>query len=328
MRAIQCRAMGDPPDLALVELPAPAPGPGEVLVEMRAAAVNFPDLLTLEGRYQVRPPVPFIPGTEGAGIVRVLGEGVTGLAVGDRVMVSTRGLFAEEVATRAENCTRFPDALDFPQAASLGIAFLTAHLALFDRAGLASGETVLIAGATGSVGLAAMQLAKLRGARVLAGLTTPEKAPVARENGADEVVDLATGDLREAIRDRVYALTDGRGVDVALDMIGGQVFAGLIRSLAWRGRLVVVGFTSGTIPELAVNYLLLKNIAVTGVNLNGYSKGDPALLGRATSEILTLAAEGKLRMPVQEVLPLARYEEAFALIRDRKVRGKIVLEIG
>lgn len=328
MRAIQCRAIGNPPDLALVDLPVPEPGPGEVLVEMRAAAVNFPDLLTLEGKYQVRPPVPFIPGTEGAGVVRALGEGVSGLAAGDRVMVSTRGLFAERVATRAENCTRFPDALDFAQAASLGTAFLTAHLALFDRARLKPGETVLIAGATGSVGLAATQLAKMHGARVLAGLTTPEKAPVARDNGADEVVDLATGDLREAIRDRVHALTQGSGVDVALDMIGGEVFSGLIRSLAWRGRLVVVGFTSGKIPELAVNYLLLKNIAVTGVNLNGYSTGDPALLRRAMSEILARAAEGKLRMPVQKILPLERYEDAFALIRDRQVRGKIVLEIG
>lgn len=325
MRAIQCRAVGETPDLALVDLPDPAPGPGQLLIEVKAAAVNFPDLLTVQGKYQVRPELPFVPGGEGAGVVRSVGPGVTGFAPGDRVAFNTRGAFAELAVAPAGSCGRIPDALEFPHAASLGIAYLTAHLALFERAELKAGETVLVAGATGSVGLAVMQLAKDAGCRVIAGLTTMAKEDLARDYGADAVVDLASGDLRDAVRDRVLAVTDGRGVDVAVDMIGGPAFAGMIRSLAWGGRLMVVGFAAGTIPEIKVNYLLLKNIAVIGVNLGTYQSQDPALLGRIAGEIFQHAAEGRIAMPVQAVLPLERYDDAFAMIRNREIRGKIVL---
>lgn len=235
MRAIVAKEIGSPEGLVIEDRPSPSPGAGEVLVAVKAAAVNFPDLLVIEGKYQVIPPLPFIPGKECAGIVEAVGEGVTGISPGDRVMVQVEwGAFAEQIVAAADNCYPIPDAVDFDAAAAVGIAYQTSHFALVDRAQVQKGETVLVTGATGSVGIAAMQLAKAFGCTVLAGLTTMAKADVARENGADHIIDL-TDNPRDSIRDQVKAVTGG-GVDVVIEIVGGEVFDGSIRALNFRGR--------------------------------------------------------------------------------------------
>lgn len=328
MRALVLQELGEPENLRLEDAPAPSPGRGEVLVDMHAAAVNFPDLLTVQGKYQVRPDLPFVPGKEGAGVVAAVGEGVTRLRPGDRVMVQVEyGTFAEQAVAPERDCYAMPDEMAFDQAAAVGIAFQTAHFALIDRAAVRPGETVLVTGASGSVGLAAMQLAKLLGCTVIAGLTTPGKEPDARANGADHVIDLSRGDPRESVRDQVKELTGGKGVDVAIEIVGGAVFAGALRSVAFRGRLVVVGFTSGEIPRFRANYVLLKNIAVTGLDRGQYRDRAPAWMRRVQDEIFGWCLEGKIHMPIQARLPMERFLEAFDVIRNRAVRGKVVLDI-
>ncbi|MEE8445156.1 MAG: NADPH:quinone oxidoreductase family protein [Alphaproteobacteria bacterium] len=328
MRALMLRELGEPENLALEDVPAPVPGPGEVLVDIHTAAVNFPDLLTVQGKYQVRPDLPFVPGKEGAGVVAVIGDGVRRLKPGDRVMVQVEyGSFAEQAVAPEPDCYLMPDAIGFDDAAAIGIAFQTAHFALVDRAGVQAGETVLVTGASGSVGIAAMQLAKLFGCRVIAGLTTMAKQADARENGADEVIDLSGDNARDAVRDQVMALTGGQGVDVVIEIIGGEVFAGALRSLAFCGRLVVVGFTSGEIPEMRVNYVLLKNIAVTGVDRGQYRAREPDWMRRVQDEIFGYCADGRVRLPIQARLPMDRFIDAFDIIRNREVRGKVLLGI-
>ena len=284
MRAIVAKEIGSLDKLVIEELPAPRAGAGEVVVDMKVAAVNFPDLLTVEGKYQSIPPTPFVPGMEGAGVVAAIGPGVAGLKAGDRVMVQAgHGAFAEKVAVKADRCFPMPAGVGFDAAAAIGIAYQTAHFSLVARAGVQKGEVVLVTGASGSVGIAALQLAKAFGCRVIAGLTTMAKEAVARENGADFAIDLAKGNPRDSIRDQIKAATGG-GVDVVVDMVGGEAFEGALRALNWGGRLVVVGFTSGAIPSMKVNYVLLKNIAVTGVNWSGYRERDPAWVLRVQDE--------------------------------------------
>ncbi len=328
MRGLMLQELGEPENLRLGEIPAPNPGPGEVLVDIQAAAVNFPDLLTIRGKYQFRPELPFVPGKEGAGIVAAIGSGVTHVGRGDRVMVQVEhGTFAEQAVVPQDECYVIPDGIPFDQAASLGIAFQTAYFALLDRAQIRTGETVLVTGASGSVGIAAIQLAKVFGATVIAGLTTPSKEAVAREAGADHVIDLSGDNLKDTVRDQIFALTDGAGVDVVIEIVGGDVFAGALRAVKFRGRLVVVGFTSGIIPEMRTNYVLLKNIAVTGVDRGQYRDREPEWMHRAQNEIFRYCAEGKVRMPIQDSFPLDDYIRAFDVIRNRQVRGKIVLRI-
>lgn len=328
MRGLVLHELGAPENLRLEEIGPPAPGPGQVLVNIHAAAVNFPDLLTIEGKYQFRPDLPFVPGKEGAGTVAAIGPGVTGVSPGDRVMVQVEyGTFADQAVAPAEDCYAIPDGMSFEDAAAVGIAFQTAYFALVDRARVEPGETVLVTGASGSVGIATIQLAKLFGCTVIAGLTTPSKADVALEAGADHVIDLSREIPRDAIREQVFPLTGGHGAHVAIEIVGGEVFAGALRALRFRGRLVVVGFTSGIIPEMRVNYLLLKNIAVLGVDRAQYRDREPDWMQRAQGEIFRYCAEGKIRMPLQACLPVGRYMEAFDLIRDRKIRGKVVLQI-
>ena len=329
MRALWLRTLGGPDSLRVEDVPDPAPGPGGVLVAMRAAAVNFPDLLTTEGKYQVRPELPFAPGKEGAGVVAAVGPGVTRFGPGDRVMVQVEhGTFAELAVAPEHECYRIPDAVDFDTAAAIGIAFQTAHFSLVDRGAVRAGETVLVTGASGSVGIAAMQLAKAFGCTVIAGLTTPGKADDALANGADHVIDLSMPNPRDAVRDQVLALTGGKGADVAIEVVGGDVFAGVLRSLAFRGRLVVVGFTSGVIPEVRVNYLLLRNIAVLGVDRSKYRDLAPEWMQRIQDEIFRMCVAGKIRMPIQARFPLEEFRSAFDVIRNRAVRGKVLLTIG
>jgi len=329
MRALMLHELGEPENLSLEEVSLPEPGPGQVLVDMYAAAVNFPDLLSVQGKYQLRPDLPFVPGKEGAGIVAAVGNGVTGLKAGDRVLVQVDwGSFAEQVIASEHECYPVPDGIGLDEAAALGLAFQTAWFSLTDRIEAQKGETVLVTGASGSVGLAAMQLAKhVFGCRVIAGLTTMSKEAEARANGADEVIDLSVENLRDAVRDQVFAVTDGQGADVVVEICGGDVFAGALRCLKFRGRLVVVGFTSGNIPEMRTNYLLLKNISVIGVDRSQYRDQWPEAMQEAQAEMFRHMLDGRISMPIQARFPMEEIVPAFDIIRRRDVRGKIVLTI-
>ena len=325
MRAIVARTLGPPENLVVEEVEALTPGVGEVVVDNKAAAINFPDLLVMEGKYQFKPPLPFSPGKEGAGVIKSLGPGVTRLKVGDRVMVQVEyGSYAQEVLALEDACYLIPDTLSFEEAAAIGIAYQTAHFGLVARANVQKHDSVLIAGASGSVGIAALQLSRAWGCNVIAGLTTMEKEDLARENGANHILDLSRENLRDDIRDQVKAIT-GAGVDIVLDMVGGGVFDGSIRALNFGGRMVVVGFTSGVIPAFKVNYALLKNIAVTGVNWAEYRERDPEWVRRVQSELFDMVVEGKLNIPVQAVYPMEKVAEACKILTDRKVRGKVVI---
>ena len=326
MRAIVAHAIGAPEDLKIEEMPDPAPGPGEVLVDMKATAVNFPDLLVIEGKYQIIPPHPFVPGKEGAGTVAAVGAGVDGLSVGDRVMVQAEwGTYAEKLVRPADHCFPMPDGMGFEEAAAIGIAYQTAHFALVARAGVRKGERVLVTAATGSVGIAALQLAKAFGCTVLAGVTTMSKADVALENGADHIVDLTVENLRDSIRTQVKEACGT--VDVVLESVGGEVFDGAIRALDFDGRAVIVGFTSGEIASFRTNYALLKVISVTGVNWAAYRDRDPEWVRRVQRELFDLHGEGRIAIPVQAVLPMTEYVKAFDVIRGRQVRGKVILRL-
>lgn len=328
MRAIVARELGPPENLTIEEIDSLVPGPGQVVITNKAAAVNFPDLLVMEGKYQVRPPLPFSPGKEGAGIVKAVGEGVTRLKPGDRVMVQVEyGTYAQEVLAEDSHCYPVPEGVSFEEAAAIGIAYQTAHFALVDRAHVKAGDRVLVTGASGSVGLAAMQLCKAWGCTVIAGLTTMSKEDLARENGADHVIDLTVDNPRDAIREQVKAITGG-GVDVVVEIVGGAVFDGAVRALDFRGSLVVVGFTGGEIPTFKVNYALLKNIAVTGVNWAEYRDRDPDWVQRVQAELFDMVAAGQLHIPVQAVYPMEDIVKACDVLRNRQVRGKVVITTG
>ncbi len=326
MRAIIARELGPPENLVIEELASLAAGPGQVVVDNKAAAVNFPDLLVMEGKYQFRPPLPFSPGKEGAGIIKSVGDGVTGLKVGDRVMVQVEyGAYAQEILADESQCYPVPEGVSFEEAAAIGIAYQTAHFALVARAHLKKGDKVLVTGASGSVGLAAMQLAAAWGCEVIAGLTTMSKEDLARENGAHHVIDISGDSVKDSIRDDVKAITGG-GVDIVIEIVGGDVFDGSIRALNFGGSIVVVGFTSGTIPTMKVNYTLLKNIAVTGVNWAEYRDRDPAWVQKVQIEIFEMVSAGQLKVPVQAVFPMDQIVDACKVLSDRKVRGKIVID--
>lgn len=327
MRAIVARELGPPENLVIEELESLKPGPGQVVVDNRAAAINFPDLLVMEGKYQVRPPLPFSPGKEGAGVIKEVGDGVDRLKIGDRVMVQVEyGTYAQEVLADESQCYPVPDDVSFEEAAAIGIAYQTAHFALVARAHVKEGDKVLVNGASGSVGLAAMQLAKAWGCEVIAGLTTMSKEELARENGADHVIDVSGEGVRDSIREDIRKITGG-GVDIVIEIVGGEVFDGSVRALNFGGSLVVVGFTGGTIPSFKVNYALLKNIAVTGVNWAEYRDRDPAWVQRVQAELFDMIAAGKIHVPVQAVYPMDQVVEACRIITERKVQGKVVLSM-
>jgi len=326
MKAIVVHEFGPLGTARMQEVETPQPGPGEVLVRIAAVAANFVDTLVLEGKYQFLPQRPFSPGKLPVGTVRAAGAGVSDLAEGDRVLtMAEHGGYAEFVCVAEEQCFRLPDSLSFDDAASISLAFDTAWFALQERARLVPGETVLILGATGAVGLAAIQLAKAKGARVLAGISSRQKASAVLETGADDVVDLSRPDLRDSLRDQVRDLTNGQGADVILDMLGGDFFDAGIRALAWCGRLVVVGFASGRIPELKVNYLLLKNIEVTGIQVSDYRKRRPEAMRACFSEIFDLYVSGKIRPLPVTIYPLAHYDRALSDLLGRKITGRAIL---
>jgi NADPH2:quinone reductase len=321
-------AFGAPSTATIEDLPTPEPGKAEVRVAMRAAGVNYPDLLVMTGAYQHKPPLPFTPGKELAGEVEAVGAGVKGLSIGDRVMVQVEyGAFAEQVVATEAQCFKIPDGMSFVDAAAMGLVYQTGWFALFDRARMAPDDVVLVLGATGGVGLATIQIAKAMGAGlVLAGVSTLSKAQAALDAGADHIIDLSGENLRDRLRDQVTAVTDGHGADVCIDPLGGDVFDAAMRALAWCGRMVVVGFAAGRIPVIKANYLLVKNIEVSGLQWSDYRDRTPERMRDAQAELFRLHTEGKLSPHVMERFPLTGVADALAVIEERRVIGKIVLE--
>jgi NADPH:quinone reductase len=329
MRAIVVDGFGPLERLRVGEVAEPVPGPDEVFVTVHAAPVNYVDLLVIGGTYQFLPPLPFIPGKGPAGVVTALGEEVTSLRVGDRVLaMAEQGGYAEAVTVRADQCYRLPPPMSFTEAASLSLVYDTAWFALRERARLQAGETVLVLGASGGVGQAATQLAHAMGARVLAGILRPERAASVRAAGADAVIDLSSADLRDTLRAQVYAVTEGRGADIILDPLGGTIFEAAMRALAWRGRLVVIGFAAGAIPTIRANYLLLKNIEISGLQISDYRRRCPAQVAACFSEIFSLYGQGKVKPAAAILFPLARAGEALAALHDRRIAGRAVLQLG
>jgi NADPH2:quinone reductase len=326
MKAVVVERFGPPEALAFREWPEPRPRTGEVLVEVHAAGLNFPDVLVAAGKYQTLPPLPFVPGKELVGVVTAAGDGVSDFSPGDRVLCQLEnGAFAETVAVPAVDCCLVPDDLPAEKAAAMGLTYQTAWFGLFERAHLKAGETVLVTGAGGGVGTAAMQIAMAHGCRVLAGLGSMEKRDFALGLGADAVIDMSGGDLHESVRRQVHAATDGHGADVVIENVGGAVFGACLRALAWDGRLVVVGFTSGEIPSLKANYLLIKHITVAGLHWSDYREKTPLVVRRVQEELFGLAREGRIDPPVSAVLPMESAAAGMERILQRKVRGKVVL---
>ena len=322
VKAVLCKSYGPPDSLVFEDTASPAPGPGEVVIAARAAGVNFPDVLIIENKYQLKPPLPFSPGSEVAGVVRDVGEGVTSVKPGDRVMAITGyGAFAEEVKTEARRAIRIPDAMDFVVAASFGLTYATSDHALRDRGALGAGDTLLVLGASGGVGLAAIEIGKALGARVIACASSDDKLAACREHGADDGINYATEDLRERIR----ALTGGAGPDVIYDPVGGPYSEPALRSIAWRGRLLVVGFASGEIPKIPLNLTLLKGCAIVGVFWGDFARREPDRFSASMRQLFEWHAQGRLKPHVSATLPLARAAEALKQIAARKVIGKIVL---
>jgi NADPH2:quinone reductase len=327
MRAVQVSAFADLEAIALNEVPVPDIAAAEVLIKVAAAPVNYVDLVTMRGEYQFKPQLPYTPGKGPAGTVEAVGSDVTGLKVGDRVLAMAEyGGYAEQCAVRAEHVYPLPDAMSFEEAASMSLAFDTAWMGLVERGRMSAGDRVLVLGATGAVGTAAVQLARALGARtVVAGVSSADRFVEAEAAGADSCVDLSAGNLRETVRERVLELTDGHGVDVVLDMLGGDAFDGAVRSVAWRGRLVIVGFASGRIPSMKMNYPLLKNIEVSGLQISDYRKRAPELVARCYREVFDLYTAGLLAPQPVRTYPLAEWRDAVTSLAARSHPGRLVL---
>jgi NADPH2:quinone reductase len=325
LKAILCKQFGPPESLVLEDVPSPTPGPGEVVVSMKAASVNFPDVLIIQNKYQFKPPLPFSPGSELAGVVKEVGQGVSNVKPGDRVIAfTTYGAFAEEVKTEATRLLPMPKGMDFPSAASFILTYGTTDHALRDRGRLKAGETLLVLGAAGGVGIAAIEIGKALGARVIACASSDEKLAVCREHGADDTINYSAGDLREGIK----GLTGGRGVDVIYDAVGGPYTEPAFRSIAWRGRLLVIGFAAGDIPKLPLNLPLLKGADVVGVFWGDFTRREPKAFLDSARQLMRWFEEGKLKPHVSATFPLEKAAEAMNLLASRKAKGKVVVQIG
>ena len=326
MRAVVVREFGAVDTASLGELPKPVPRASEVLVEVRATAANFVDLLVISGAYQFLPERPFAPGKLPAGVVTAAGSAASRFKPGDRVLtMAEHGGYGEFVAVPETQCYRLPDAMSFVEAAAMSLVYDTSWFALRDRARLKAGETVLVLGASGGVGLAAIQLAKAMGAKVLAGVASADKQAMVRDMGADAIIDLSRPNLRDDLRAQVQAETEGRGADVILDPLGGDVFDAALRALAWRGRLVVIGFAAGRIPTIKANYLLVKNIEVSGMQVSDYRKRLPEQMAACFAEVFAMYEQGKLKSLPTTEYPIEQFAKGLHDIQNRKVRGRIVL---
>lgn len=323
MKAIVCNDFGSISDLKLQEIEAPTPGKGEVLIKVLATGVNFPDGLLVQGLYQAKPACPFVPGMEFCGEVEALGEGVKHLKVGQRLIGSSKdfGGFAEKIVANAMMVLPITDDVPNTDAANLMCAHGTAHHALKQRARLKKGETLVVLGAAGGTGIAAVQIGKAMGARVIAACSSQEKLEMAKENGADELINYSD----ENLKDRIKELTKGKGADVVYDPVGGEAFAACSRSMARNGRLLVVGFASGSIPELPVNLTLVKEYSVIGVFWGSFVMHEPMIFMQNMQELFAWYREGAVRLQTDEVFPLSRTQDALAKVMNREVKGKVVV---
>lgn len=324
MKALLCKSWGDPEALVLEETATPAPGDHQVLVRVHAAGVNFPDTLIIRKLYQFKPALPFSPGGECAGVVEAVGAKVGHFKAGDRVIAFTGwGSFAEFVLADAKALMPMPAGLDDETAAAFVMTYGTSYHALADRAALQAGETLLVLGAAGGVGLAAVEIGKALGARVIAAASSADKLATCREHGADELIDYSREDLRE----RLKALTGGRGVDVVYDPVGGAYTEAALRSCAWRGRLLVVGFANGDIPRLPANLALLKGCSIVGVFWGDYTQREPERAQRDLETLLSWMKQGRIRPHIGRRYPLERGGDAIRALMNREVVGKVVVTI-
>jgi NADPH2:quinone reductase len=322
MRALVCSAFGPIADLRLGTLPDPVPGEGEVLIEVKAASVNFPDALIVQGRYQVRPKVPFAPGAEAAGLVRAVGPGVQGFAIGDAVVASTgHGAFAELCLAQAAKVSRLPPGMDFEQGAAFVLTYGTSLHALQQVGRLQAGETLLVLGAAGGVGLAAIEIGKVLGARVIAAASSADKIALCRRSGADAAIDYTQPEWRRGVE----ALTDGQGADLVYDAVGGSYAEPALRATAWRGRYLVVGFAAGEIPRLPLNLALLRERQVLGVFWGEAMRRDPARHAQNMAQLGRWFAQGLLKPAITERVPLVQAADAIQRLADRQTMGKLVV---
>ncbi|WP_250534146.1 NADPH:quinone oxidoreductase family protein [Caballeronia sp. AZ10_KS36] len=323
MRAVRCNRYGLPDTLTIETLPDLHPEAGEIIIDVKAASVNFPDVLIVQNKYQFKPPLPFTPGAELAGVVREVGAGVTRFTPGMRVAAYTaHGAFAEQVRASETACIALPDHVDLAEAAAFTLAYGTSYHALVDRGELKAGETLLVLGAAGGVGLAALQIGKIVGARVIAAASSAEKLAFCREHGANDVIDYTKEDLRE----RIKALTGGNGPDVIFDPVGGAYSEPAFRSIAWRGRYLVVGFANGEIPKLPLNLALLKGASIVGVFWGDHMRREHALADREFATMVEWIEAGKLRPVVTKRYTLGETPQALDDMMNRRVTGKVVIE--
>ena len=313
--------------VSIADIADPVPGDTEVLVNVKACGVNFTDFLSLDGKYQNNPPPPFTPGKDAAGIVAAVGANVSNHKVGDRVIAHViHGAMAEKAICPGALAFPLPDGVEFDAAAAMGLVYLTGYLALTRRGQMQPGEVVMVNGASGGVGLASVSLAKALGAKtVLAGLTTPSKGAAVLAAGADTIIDLTVDDLKDNLRAQVMTATNKHGIDLAFDLVGGEVFDATLRAVANEGRVIVSGFTSGTIPAVRTNYLLLKNISVVGSTINYYIKQGSPLVGEAQAALFELLLAGKIAPNIMNRLPFDQYMEGIRMLEERKIVGKSVL---
>ncbi len=322
MKAVLCKSFGPPDTLVYEDIPSPVPGKGEVVITVKAASVNFPDVLIIENKYQMKPQLPFSPGSELAGVVKSVGEGATRFKPGDKVIAFTgAGAFAEEVKTEEDRLIPMPEGMDFPTAASFILTYGTSDHALRDRGQLKAGETLLVLGAAGGVGIAAIEIGKALGAKVIACASSADKLEVCKQHGADEVINYATEDLRE----RIKAITAGKGVDVVYDPVGGAYTELALRSTAWRGRLLVIGFAAGDIPKIPLNLALLKGCSIVGVFWGDFTKRQPKEFVQSVAQLGTWFREGKLKPHITASFPLEKAADALKMMAARQVKGKVVL---
>jgi NADPH:quinone reductase len=323
MKAIVCKSWGLPDTLVVEDLPDVIAGPGEVAIDVHAAGVNFPDVLIIQNKYQFKPELPFTPGSELAGVVRAVGEGVTHVKPGDKVLAFVSlGAFAQQISVPAKAVVPMPTGLDFDTAAAFTLTYGTSHHAVVDRAQLKAGETMLVLGAAGGVGLAAIEIGKALGARIIAAASTDEKLAICKDHGADATINYTTEDLREAIK----VATDGKGPDVIYDPVGGAYAEPAFRSIAWRGRYLVIGFANGEIPKLPLNLPLLKGASLVGVFWGEFAKREPKANLAAMQQMMGWMGEGKIRPHISGRYALADTARALNDMAARKVTGKVVIQ--
>lgn len=325
MKAIVCHELSGLAALRLEDVPEPRPRPGQVRVRVRACGINFADSLIARGQYQTQPEPPFSPGFEVAGDILDVGEGVTDFRAGDRVIAITpHGGYAEQVVANVDRCVPMPATMPYEQGAAFPVVFGTSHIALWHRARLRAGETLVVHGASGGVGLTAVAIGKQLGATVIATASSPEKLAVAREHGADYLIDTR----REDVRSRIKELTGGRGADVIYDPVGGELFAASLRAIAFEGRILVIGFAGGTVPQIPANHLLVKNVDVIGLNWPAYAERHPQLMTASFRTLMDWYLTGAIRPYISAIYPLERAVDALEQVVARKSTGKVVIAVG